>query len=117
MQSVEFISGFTDLKKQFAFKAAGHKDINDFYLWFTELNGDIYVHDYENHDLNMLIAFYNSKNELKILLAPNGPAFKLINQIVEAKRFRGDTKKVSNQLNSLFRLFGTYPIRFLKLPL
>jgi hypothetical protein len=113
MEQIEFVSGFKDLKTQLQIKCNLQKPLEEIYLWFSDINGDLYVHDYEDHKQSLLLAITNDKKR-KIYLAANGPAKKLIDYVIVDFKKSTIWQSEAEELNHLFKLHGSFPMRFMK---
>ena len=62
MQDYQITSGFSDIKTQFIRKNSSLKVAKDLDLWFTFKNDFLLAHDTEFHNLVLVMAWYNKRN-------------------------------------------------------
>ena len=108
MEQIQVIRGFSDIKIQLIKKCNLNKAPKELELWFTEDEHATYVHDNEDHYVNMLIALKINQKWIS-RLEPTSPGEQLLNNVIANK---AHIENLSGELNFRYKLFGFIRNRF-----
>ena len=72
MEAMHIASGFSDLGRQFISKTGSKKLKFDLKFHFTEQNGFLSLHDYDNHKSLMVLALYDESSRSWRLFTEKG---------------------------------------------
>jgi hypothetical protein len=111
LDTIEIMSGFTNIRAEFRTKLKITKPAYELALWFTFNNEILYVHDMEEHKISMALASLVSKeqNNWKIYLKPNSAGEALIRKAVLEENY-----PVHTILNEWYSLTGFVPLSLKK---
>jgi hypothetical protein len=111
MRTLEIMSGFKDIKRQFELYCPEVRTVGNLRLWFSIKQDGLYVHNYKNHSQQMLIVRVNEKNFANglINLEKNSSGRNLIQWALKNTKSKktGDVAKI---LNDEFTLCGSFII-------
>jgi hypothetical protein len=103
MDSVQIKNGFSDLKDDFRTRLRIQKSMIEIRLWFSVSNGEVYMHDYENNESNLIIAMKNDlTGEWRIFLKKNTYKHSLV-QFLTGKY---PLEILQKKFNEYYRLHG-----------
>ncbi len=108
MQPIQIISGFSDIKVQFADKRRIRKPLSELHLWFTDFDGMIYVHDYKQHGTSMVIAL-NTRVGWKVTLIKNSRGAELTIDLIKKYESEKSWDRISLIFNKFYAEFGFFP--------
>lgn len=72
MQELSVVIAFSDIKREFLAKVRTNRSIEDLQLWFTLVDGVLYVHDYEDHEVCMVLALWQDEAKILKVYLPSG---------------------------------------------
>jgi hypothetical protein len=108
MDSHQIVLGFSELKTELRTKLKINKQQYDLHLWFSERDGEVYMHDNDNHNACLILALQNPENNSwRIFLKPKSYKYDLIFEVVNTVPLR----EIQDHLNALFRSHGFFRLR------
>lgn len=108
MQVHHLIAGFSDIKSDFLIKTRTTKQLENLKLWFSFKDNILYVHDYDDHNTNMVLARYNvEKNLWTVYLRSTNYGEKVVQYIIG----QSCANNIAENLNEKYRSYGFIPIR------
>ncbi len=106
MESYQIIAGFSDLKAEFQLKSGTTKSLEELQLWFSFEEDVLYVHDYTDHNVCIVLAVLsNDKNKWQIYLKKGTFG----ERVVVATIASAPIDKIADSLNYQYRLYGFGP--------
>jgi hypothetical protein len=111
LQPVEIMSGFKNIRFVFRTKCKIRTTLSELALWFSEENEVLYVHNLENHDKAMALAFKDTKvaGGWKIREIFNSAGEALLKEAIDE-----DNLQPNKYLNYVYRLTDFVPFNRLK---
>lgn len=103
--AIQIMSGYREIKDEFRVKCRILRPAHELALWFTFDGALLYVHDWEDHKISMLIAV-NQGDRLELRLRPGFYGEKLVR-----KAFIEKPHAPHEVLNDEYRLAGLIPFR------
>jgi len=108
MDSLQIKNGFSDLKDELRTRLRIQKSMSDLSLWFSVSNGEVYMHDYDNHGSNLIIALKNeTTGEWRIFLKENTCRYSVVKFLIG----KYPLEKLQEKFNEYFRLHGHWLLR------
>ena len=103
MQSMQIVSGFSDLKRQFRLKVASDKSFADLRFHFTAENEFLAMHDFQNHRSLMVLALYKPEARTwRIFVEDPSLGMNLIKYVTSS----GDSAAALKLTRELYQLYG-----------
>jgi hypothetical protein len=111
MELIKVMSGFKDLKALLLTTYPDAGPAHELRLWFKQNSGMLSVHNYYNHDQQIIIAIINEKYlEIKLVnLQANSNGEQIIYWASEQNKSKTNT--VAEFLNQQFELCGSFLAR------
>ncbi|MCB0350844.1 MAG: hypothetical protein KDD38_06655 [Bdellovibrionales bacterium] len=108
METTHLISGFTHIKTALRIKTRTNKSMDKLGLWFTNLDGVFYAHDYEEHKVNIALAVQDKNvSILKVYLKAGSAGDRLVRHFFEEGVIQGIS--VEEIANNLYSSYGFLP--------
>jgi hypothetical protein len=110
MEALQVIAGFNDIKLQFSEKINNTNRLSELYLWFSQNESFLTLHDYDNNDACIILAAFNStdKKIYWVNLQPESLGFKLL-YFLENNYYKHKIySSFSETLNVNFKLYGCF---------
>jgi hypothetical protein len=108
METYQVIAGYSDIKVELKERAGILKPLSDIKLWFTFEDEILCVHDFENHDKYIIVAFCDvDQCSWKILLRSGSYGEKLVLSWTSSIA----AAKLARELNVEYSLMGHTPFR------
>jgi len=109
METIQIISGYSDLKVALADNCRIIKPLKELELWFSRMEDVLYLHDRGDHAISMALAILRDAREIgKIFLKESRPGHRLI--LDSPRRWKEYSREPTMEsfLNGEFKSYGWF---------